>query len=429
MQTIESAENKKLKLPVNVLVKPIGSECNLRCEYCFYIDKFKVVSDPDEVSSKMDDDLLELFTKQYIKSQPETVKEIVFSWQGGEPLLLGTGFFEKALSFQEKYAPEGVSIYNSIQTNGTLITDEFARFFKENNFLAGISLDGPEEIHNRYRKYADGKGSFSAVMKGYELLQKHGVDFNILTSVQNHNSQYPDEVYSFFKSINAQHIQFIPIVEKITAADRNRPVKVSERTVSPEKWGSFMNRIFDLWLMNDIGKIYIQHFDLLLGIYMGYGASLCVHSKECGRSLVIEHNGKLYSCDHFVDKDHYLGNIRETQLSDLADKKKQTDFGRKKYTALHQKCRECEYLKLCYGGCLRNRKAEKNGDINYLCEGYRSFYSHTQPYFLAMGRSLGNRREARDYRLFLDGRIFEGAGRNDLCPCGSGRKFKNCCSK
>ncbi len=415
---------KRCTAPYNLILKPIGSVCNLRCEYCYYLEKYQIVMGADEKSQVMSDELLERMTREYIESQPISAQEVVFSWQGGEPTLLGIPFFEKALQMQEKYRREDMKILNALQTNGTLITPEFARFFRDNNFLIGISIDGPEDLHNRYRKNAEGKGSFAAVMGGLENLKSQGAEFNALTVVQKDNGNHPEEIYDFLKEIGVVHMQFIPIVE----TEGN---KIGGRSVTPAQWGNFLQRVFDRWLAGDIGQIYVQHFDLMLSHYMGYPPSLCVHSPTCGRALALEHNGNLYSCDHFVDPEHLLGNIADTPLTEMVDSEKQRTFGKMKQDGLPLKCQNCNFLHLCYGGCLRNRlpAPDRENSLNYLCEGYSHFYAHTKPYFEAMERALSNREFARDFVKYLDPKLFLHVGRNDPCPCGSGKKFKHCHGK
>ena len=402
-------------------MKPIGSLCNLRCDYCYYLDACNIVMREGEHSQIMSDEMLDLVTRLYIQTQPEGTREVTFSWQGGEPTLLGIDFFKRALSLQHTYARPGMRITNALQTNGTLITDEFAQFFKEHEVLVGISLDGPREFHNRYRRDSREIGSFDAAMDGLEALKKHGVQFNTLTVVQDHNGSYPEEVYTFLKGIGSRYMQFIPIVESEAGT-------VGHRSVKPEQWGNFLQKVFNLWLKSDIGSVFVQHFDLLLGRYMGSPASLCVHTPECGRALALEHNGNLYSCDHFVDQEHLLGNITSESLTEMVDSTRQQSFGRMKSEGLNDTCRACEFLSLCYGGCLRNRlpSRDKGRELNYLCSGYKQLYRHTAPYLQAMKRALEYRRSPREYALFLDTSIYADCRRNDPCPCGSGKKFKHC---
>ncbi len=401
------------------MTKPIGPICNLDCDYCFYLKKEKLFDHKEKKEFKISDEGLELFTQKYIEAHKD-FNEVTFAWQGGEPTIMGLKFFKRAVELQKKYAFKGMKVQNAVQTNATLITDEMAIFFKENNFLVGVSIDGPEAIHNKYRKDKAGFGSFKDVITGLEILKKYSVDFNTLTVVQRDNSQHPKEVYEFLKSIGSTYLQFIPIVEWDNTTENG----VSKRSVLPEDFAKFMNQIFDLWAIDDIGKIFINHFDMLLGIYVGYPASLCVNAKTCGTALAMEHNGALYSCDHFVDKKHYLGNIFTDNIKDLVFSPEQIKFGNDKYDTLPPKCLSCRYLPLCYGACPKDRL--ENG-VNFLCQGYYKFYEHTEPYFAAMASALKNRTPVAEFRKFLKFRQKPDVQRNDPCPCLSGKKFKNCC--
>ncbi len=370
----------------------------------------------------MPEEVLESYVRSYIECQPEGTREVVFSWQGGEPSLLPRSFFEKALKLEKQYARPGMQIHNAFQTNGIRISKEWAAFLADNNFLVGLSIDGPEELHNYYRKDRQGKGTFSAVMAGLENLQAAGAEFNTLTVVQNHNAEHPKRVYNFLKSAGSRFMQFIPIVEP----------GIGKRTVKAEQWGSFLNGVFDTWAMRDIGNIFVQHFDMLLGLHMGYPSSLCTHSTVCGNAMAIEHDGGIYSCDHYVFPDYYLGNITENNLAEMAESSKQQGFGQGKRNNLPDKCRECAYLKLCSGGCPKNRLVDSpGGKLNWLCEGWYNFYAHTEPYFQAMMQALRRGMPAYDFRRFfiINPEIKKSLGRNDLCPCLSGRKFKTCHGK
>lgn len=406
------------KKPYHLMAKPIGPMCNLNCEYCFYLNKDKLYSYNNRNSFKMSLETLDCYTKDYIESQPEGLNEIIFAWQGGEPTLMDLDFFREAVKIQQKYKSENQTIKNALQTNGTLITDESAKFYKENNFLIGISIDGPENLHNKYRKDRNGNGSFNNVIRGIEILKKYKVDFNTLTVVQNNNSLYPEEVYEFLKSTGSTYLQFIPIVEKVSNS------KVSYRTVSPEQFGYFMNTIFKLWAKDDIGKIFIGHFDMLLGLYMGYPSSQCVHAQTCGNAIAMEHNGDVYSCDHFVYPENKLGNIYETKLSSMINSEKQITFGNDKFNKLPKKCLDCRYLPLCFGACPKDRLVN---NLNYLCTGYYNLYSFTEPYFKAMANALKMGKEAKYFRSFLKFNNKPNTKRNDPCHCLSGKKFKNCC--
>ncbi len=415
------------RAPFHILAKPIGPICNLDCEYCFYLRKVELFQDdhPGVDAYRMSEETLERFTRQYLACQHPDAPEVNFAWQGGEPTLLGVDFFRKAVEFQKKYAPEGVRITNSFQTNGVLLNDEWCSFFKEEGFLIGLSVDGPEELHDRFRKDKGGKGSFRRVMKGLEALKRHEVEFNTLTVVQSDNGSHPAKVYRFLKEIGSWFMQFIPIVEPEHGGS------VSYRTVRPKQWGAFLNGIFDEWIRGDIGTIYVQHFELMMGLAMGYPASLCVHSPVCGRAVAIEHNGNLYSCDHFVYPANLLGSIYERTLSEMIDGEFQSGFGLDKERKLPGYCRRCNYLRYCYGGCPSDRcKRTPDGKpgLNWSCEGYKAFYAYTEPYFRAMAQAVQNRRPAKDYPLFMQNQgVSRKVGRNDPCPCGSGKKYKNCC--
>jgi len=296
---------EKSNYPFHVLIKPIGPVCNITCEYCFYLEKEKLFSYKKKTDFRMSEDTLETFVRQYINSQPYGTIEVNFTWQGGEPTLRGIGFYKKAIYFQNKYRRKGMKITNAFQTNGILLNNDWAKFFKDNNFLIGISIDGPEKLHNRFRKDHSGAGTFSSVMVGLDVLRKYNVDFNTLTVVQSDNGDYPQEVYNFLKGIGSTFIQFIPIIEPEGKGG------VSYRTVSPQQWGNFLNTVFDLWIKQDLGRIFVQNFETMVGIYAGYPSSFCVHSPVCGRAVVLEHNGNLYSCDHFVFRENLLGNIHK----------------------------------------------------------------------------------------------------------------------
>lgn len=389
---------KKANYPFHVLIKPIGPVCNIACEYCFYLEKKKLFPYKKKTDFRMSEDTLETFVKQYVNDQPYGTTEVNFTWQGGEPTLRGIGFYKKAIDFQNKYRRKGMKITNAFQTNGILLNNDWAKFFKDNNFLVGISIDGPEKLHNKFRKDHSGVGTFSTVMAGLDTLKKYNVDFNTLTAVQSDNGDYPQEVYNFLKSIGSTFMQFIPIVEPEGKG------RISYRTVSPQQWGNFLNTIFDLWIKRDLGRIFVQHFETIVGIYAGYPSSLCVHSPVCGRAVLLEHNGNLYSCDHFVFRKNLLGNIHSTTLTNMVDSDFQKNFGLNKIKSLPLACKECPYLKLCYGGCPSNRlKKTPSGEIglNWVCEGYKMFYSHTESVFTAISECVRRRVAVTEYKLFL----------------------------
>ena len=381
-------------LPYNVIAKPIGAICNLDCEYCYYLEKEDLY--PDTKSFKMSGKVLESYIRQYIHSQPFGTKEVTFVWQGGEPTLMGLPFFRNAFALQQKYARPGMNITNSFQTNGTRLHDDWARFFKDHDVLVGISIDGPEEIHDEFRPDKSGYGSFQQVMQGLELLKKHDVRFNTLTCVQSDNSSYPVKIYRFLKSIGSTHMQFIPIVEPMPDGS------VSYRSVNPKKYGTFLNGVFNEWLrQDDIGAIFVQDFDVALNLVYGNPSPVCVHAETCGHALAIEHNGDLYSCDHFVYPDYRLGNIIDEKMLDMHESERQERFGMDKKDRLPGYCLECEFLSICNGGCPKDRIVETpDGEpgLNYLCQGYKTFYAHSVPVFRKMAKALEMGYPARDYK-------------------------------
>jgi len=352
------------------MAKPAGSRCNLSCQYCFYLRKGDLYP---ESRFRMSDKVLDEYTRQTIDAH--RIPEVTFAWQGGEPTILGIDFFTKALDLQKKYCRPGMVIHNTIQTNGVLLDDEWCTFFKKNRFLIGISLDGPRELHDACRTDAAGKGTFDRVMQGLALLKKHKVDFNILCTVNAVNGDHPLEVYRFFRDeAQAQFIQFIPVVERDSQTGTMTPL-----SVLPEQYGKFLIGVFDEWVRHDVGTIYVQHFDTALANWYGEPHGICVFSPTCGSAMVIEHNGDIYSCDHFVDQDHLLGNILEAPVIELVNNDRQRQFGRDKREKLPEYCKKCPVLFACRGECPKNRFAVTPGGesgLNYLCDGYRMFFSH-----------------------------------------------------
>jgi uncharacterized protein len=408
--------------PFHLMAKPIGPICNIRCEYCFYLSKEELFGGKNRSQFAMREDVLETFIRQYIEAQPEGTPEITFAWQGGEPTLLPQAFFEKAVEFENRYAPRSMKVLNAFQTNGILVSRSRAEWFAANSFLIGISIDGPEDLHNRYRVDRAGQGTFRDVMAGLENLKAAGCEFNTLTVVQDDNSNHPERVYDFLKGIGSRYLQFIPIVEP---ASDNRVV--SSRSVRPGQWGRFMTGIFDRWVRADIGEVFVQHFDMLLGLHAGYPSSICVHAETCGRAMAIEHDGTLYSCDHFVNPEHRLGNVMEDHLLKIVSNPKQVKFGNDKRDALPDQCRSCPHLRLCGGACPKDRLTEMpGGRLNWLCEGYYVFYEHTAPHFRAMAAALRRGRPASDFRRYFIVDSLRRPGRNERCTCGSGKKFKSC---
>ncbi|MCX5877777.1 MAG: anaerobic sulfatase maturase [Deltaproteobacteria bacterium] len=414
----------KASRPYQIFAKPIGSICNLSCDYCYYLKKQSLY--PDENSFRMPDDILEEYILQHIETSPDPV--IPFSWHGGEPALLGLDYFHKIVELQRKHQPSHRQIINGIQTNGTLIDEGWCRFLAAEGFAVGISLDGPQEMHDSHRLTKGGKPTHCQAMRGYELLREHRIACDILCVVHAHNVHHPAEVYRFFKQIKATYIGFLPLVESRPDIDGD----VSSRTVPSEAFGAFLCTIFDEWMSQDIGKTKIQIFEEAARTALGQEHTLCIFKKSCGDVPVIEHNGDFFACDHFVDKEHHLGNIRETRLVDLIESPTQRAFGQIKWDTLPRYCLECEVLPLCNGGCPKDRILRTlNGEagLNYLCAGYKRFFTHCRP-FLAELSVLRNQETIQGQmppRPAPRPQAHLRIGRNDPCPCGSGKKYKKCC--
>ena len=381
--------------PLYVMLKPAGAHCNLACKYCYYLEKNKLY--PTAQRHLMSDEMLEQFTREYIEAQ--TMNQVLFTWHGGEPLLRSIDFYRKALSLQQKYAG-GRRIDNVIQTNGTLLTDEWCEFFAQNHWLVGISIDGPQPDHDHYRLTAAGKPSWKKVMQGIKLLKKHGVEWNAMAVVNADNANHPLEFYRFFKENGCQFLQFTPIVERLTRHEDGRTlasladkdeISLSEASVAPEQWGYFLCAIFDEWVRKDVGKIFVEIFDCTLANWMGVSPGICAYSKECGHAGVMEHNGDVYSCDHFVFPEYKLGNIRDYSLIDMLYGEQQQEFSRLKHSSLPRQCKECDMEFACHGECPKNRfMKDKYGDsgLNYLCPGYYHYYQHVAPYMDYMKQEL-----------------------------------------
>ena len=381
--------------PLYVMLKPTGAHCNLACKYCYYLEKNKLY--PTAQRHLMSDEMLEQFTREYIEAQ--TMNQVLFTWHGGEPLLRSIDFYRKALSLQQKYAG-GRRIDNVIQTNGTLLTDEWCEFFAQNHWLVGISIDGPQPDHDHYRLTAAGKPSWKKVMQGIKLLKKHGVEWNAMAVVNAYNANHPLEFYRFFKENGCQFLQFTPIVERLTRHEDGRTlasladkdeISLSEASVAPEQWGYFLCAIFDEWVRKDVGKIFVEIFDCTLANWMGVSPGICAYSKECGHAGVMEHNGDVYSCDHFVFPEYKLGNIRDHSLIDMLYGEQQQEFSRLKHSSLPRQCKECDMEFACHGECPKNRfMKDKYGDsgLNYLCPGYYHYYQHVAPYMDYMKQEL-----------------------------------------
>lgn len=389
---------------IHVVAKPIGPACNLNCDYCFYLEKQALFAAGEQY--RMPDEVLTSFITNYITAQPTPVVDFV--WQGGEPTLLGVDFFRRVSALQKPFAGQK-AISNALQTNGTLLTDEWCAFLKEHDFMVGISLDGPREIHDRYRRDRAGKGTFNRVMGGLRLLQKHGVDYNVLASVARETARRPLEVYHFLKEEGVEFIQFAPVVERLpdelsrrhglrlagpAALDRVEPqAAVTPWTVIPEEYGDFLTAVFEEWVRCDVGKTFVMNFEWALNAWIGNSSPVCVHAGQCGGSLVLEHNGDVYACDHFVYPEYRLGNVRSDSLPELAARSRRSGFGVAKEAALPLRCLECEVLAACRGGCPKHRFALTGSDepgLHYLCAGYGSFFRHIRKYLRPMAQLLEN---------------------------------------
>ena len=381
--------------PLYVMLKPAGAHCNLACKYCYYLEKSHLYQ--NSLRHLMSDEMLEQFTREYIEAQ--TMPQVLFTWHGGEPLMRSIDFYKKALALQKKYA-HGKQIDNVIQTNGTLLTDEWCEFFAKNHWLVGISIDGPQEYHDHYRVTPAGKPSWEKVMQGISLLKKHRVEWNAMAVVNAYNAEHPLEFYHFFRDNGCQYLQFTPIVERLTEHEDgrtlasladDREIPLADASVTPAQWGNFLCTIFDDWVRHDVGKTFVEIFDCTLANWMGVLPGICAYSKECGHAGVMEHNGDVYSCDHFVFPEYKLGNIRDQSLIDMLYGEKQQAFSRLKHTSLPRQCKECDMEFACHGECPKNRfEKDKYGEpgLNYLCQGYYQYYSHVAPYMDFMKREL-----------------------------------------
>ncbi len=370
-----SVEGNPFGSEMYLMAKPVGATCNLACEYCYYLEK----GEPG-VRQLMSDATLEEFVKQYIEAQ--TVGEVMFTWHGGEAMLRPISFYEKALAFQQKYS-QGRTILNCIQTNGTLITEQWCRFLKSNGWLVGVSIDGTERFHDEYRRANGGKPTFASVMRGIRMLQRYGVEWNAMAVVNDYNVEHPLEFYRFFKSIGCQFLQFTPIVERRRADGRLASVdeegELTEHSITSQQWGEFLCAIYDEWVKQDVGTMFVQIFDSTLAGWVGRMPGVCSMAPYCGHAGVIEHNGDVYSCDHFVFPQYLLGNIHERTVIDMMYDPRQIKFGKDKRATLPRQCQECEFTRICNGECPKNRFAvTSNGEpgLNYLCEGYQQFFRH-----------------------------------------------------
>ncbi len=430
----------------HVMAKPSGAICNLDCTYCFFLSK-ELLYPGDRF--RMADEMLEAYIRQTIESHRGP--EVVLAFQGGEPTLMGVDFFERAVAYAQSCTRPNQTVQFTIQTNGVLLNERWAQFFRDNHFLVGLSVDGPADMHDAYRLDKQGRGTFDRVREAANLLRRYEVDVNVLCTVNAANADFPLEVYRFFRDeLGIRFMQFIPIVERATAVTlsianrgwgegntkrplyRNEGTHVTERSVRPEQWGHFMSRIFDEWVRRDVGDVYVMQFEYALASWAGEEPALCLFKETCGTALALEHNGDLYSCDHYVDPEHKLGNIATSHMVDLVASPQQVAFGRAKKETLPPQCLRCDVRFACHGECPRNRFVRtKEGDegLNYLCEGYYAFFHHIDREMKIMAQLLRSGRPVPDIAAIVrahDEERFRGVGRNDVCPCGSGVKFKSC---
>lgn len=405
-----------------VFVKPIGAACNLDCRYCYYLEKQQLY--PADASRRMPEDLLEHYIAQHIAACP--IPTVLFSWHGGEPTLLGVDYFRKIVEIQRKFRIAGREIINDLQTNGTLLDEEWCRFLAAEGFYVGLSLDGPRELHDSYRVSKGGKPTHAQVVEGLHQLQRFGIHCDALCVVHAGNVGHPQAVYRFFKEAGIRHLVFLPLVMRADGGG------VTAESVPAEAFGAFLCTIFDQWIREDIGRINVLMFEEAARPEQGAEHAVCVFRPTCGELPVLEHNGDFYSCDHFVDRAHHLGNIRDRSLISVLEDPAQRAFGLAKRDALPRNCRHCDVLDYCNGGCPKDRfvrSAEGESGTNYLCAGYKAFFTHARPYMrqLASYVRTGQPIEGFAARVRAADARAATAGRNDPCPCGSGRKYKKCC--
>ena len=379
----------------HVMAKPTGSRCNLKCDYCFFLKKKYLYPNSD---FRMSDEVMESYIRQTILAHK--VPNATIAWQGGEPTLMGLAFYRRAMKIINKFAPSHMKVENTLQTNGVLLNEEWCRFLHDNNFLVGLSIDGPKSIHDVYRKDNAGHSVFDKVLQSVRLMQKHQVEFNILCTVNAVNSQHPLDVYRFFRDeLNTPYLQFIPIVERDNETGNQQGTCITERSVNPKHYGKFLIEIFDEWVHNDVGKMFVQFFDGVLASYLRGYSSLCILSPQCGQGVALEHNGDVYSCDHFVEPDFFLGNLLKTPLIKLVSSSQQRLFGEMKWKTLPRYCRECEFLFTCFGECPKNRvlrTPDGEEGLNWLCEGLKAFFSHTKEPMQIMANLLLNHQSASE---------------------------------
>ncbi len=419
----------------HVMAKPAGARCNLDCAYCFFLKKEALYPGSD---FRMSDEVMEAYIRQVIEGHQ--VPEVTIAWQGGEPTLMGVDFFRRAVEVTRRYQKSGTTIEHTIQTNGVLLDEEWCEFLHDNKFLVGLSLDGPREMHDAYRRDKAGKSVFDNVVRAARLMQQHRVEFNVLCTVNAVNSRHPLEVYRFFRDeLKTPYLQFIPIVERANESGFQEGQAVTERSVRPEQYGRFLIEIFDEWVKRDVGKMFVLTFDGVLASWLRGQSSLCIFQPTCGQGVALEHNGDVYSCDHFVEPRHLLGNILQTPLAGLVNSDKQRQFGSNKSDTLPGHCRRCEFLFTCHGECPKNRvltTPDGEPGLNWLCAGLKAFFEHTQRPMKIMADLLRRGRLAEEVMKVMGTEMKGGgegvsmkAARNDPCPCGSGLKFKKCHGK
>lgn len=405
-----------------VMAKPVGALCNLACSYCYYLQKKELY--PGRQSFRMSDEMLERYIIQHIEACPGEL--ILFSWHGGEPTLLGVDYFRKIVELQRRHRPAGRVILNGIQTNGTLLDEEWARFLAAEHFQVGLSIDGPKVMHDGFRITKGEVPTHKQVVQGFRLLRKHRVHCDVLCVVHRENVGHPAAVYDYFKDLGVEFLQFLPLVVREGA-------QAGPQSVPAEAYGTFLCTVFDEWVRNDAGRIAIQNFDEAVRPYLGVDHALCTFRETCGDVVVVEHNGDVYSCDHFVDREHRIGNLGETPLHDLLENPALRAFGRSKKDALPRVCRECKVLRSCNGGCQKDRflPGPDGESLNYLCPGYKSFFVHARPRLRQLAGVIQSGLPVRHIRDIVRSEqavaAVGEAGRNEPCPCGSGHKYKKCC--
>lgn len=443
-----SATERFTSQPFHLMTKPIGPICNLDCTYCYYLHKEELY--PKGNRWKMSDDCLESYIRQYIEAQPAGTKEVTFAWQGGEPTLLGIDFFQRCVEIQQRFTPRSMKITNTLQTNGVLLDDDWCRFFLQHQFLIGLSIDGPARLHDAYRVDHQGKGSHQKVVAALRRLKKFGVQFNALVVVNRANGDEGAAIYRYLRDAGCQFMQFIPIVERSGVGRHAEGVRsdahvdfdraaeaVSSRSVLPEQFGRFLCDVFDEWIRRDVGRVFVQIFDQALSAWVGVEPSLCVFRRTCGRALAMEHNGDVYSCDHFVEADYLLGNLNVIPLEELVNTGRQQEFGEAKLNTLPDYCRQCEVRHACNGECPKNRFLKTPGGdpgLNYLCAGYRMFFNHIDEPMKKMASLVKQQRPPALIMQQSDQAKPQSAPqtkplRNHPCSCGSGRKYKSCCGR